>query len=249
MHTTDDENFVLENWFLKALEVVAKTNTPPPKPESFKFSTEAASVAHNTQLIRDARNDITSIIKSNQDTSFSYSSKFRLLKLLLSIYKHQTTFPFFSSVHQQMMHYAITRALSNKERITELNANMAWENHRLATNRPDILEEKSNRDVKFGFSISVWASSLRAIAVIIVVQTCGLVVQHTLEGIKYRLTHDLSFSIIGKDASVNSKYDMAAYPEMVYGFSLSRTIHFIVAFRKKFPEERILISKYEFSDA
>ena len=36
---------------------------------------------------------------------------------------------------------------------------------------------------------------------------------------------------------------------MVYGFCLSLTIHFIVALRRKFPEECILISKYNFSDA
>ena len=81
------------------------------------------------------------------------------------------------------------------------------------------------------------------------VQACGLVVQHALEGIKYRLTHDLSFSITGEDVSVNSRCDMNAYPEMVYGFCLSRIIHFIVALRGKYPEERILISKYDFSDA
>ena len=36
---------------------------------------------------------------------------------------------------------------------------------------------------------------------------------------------------------------------MVYGFCLSRTIHYIVALRRSFLEERILISKYDFSDA
>ena len=42
---------------------------------------------------------------------------------------------------------------------------------------------------------------------------------------------------------------MEAYPEMVYGFCLSRIIHFIVALRGKYPEDRILISKYDFLDA
>ena len=111
-----------------------------------------------------------------------------------------------------------------------------------------MLEEKLKRDVKFGFSIPVWALSLCDIPDTIV-QACGLAVQHALEGIKYRLTHDLSFSITGKDGSVNSRCDMEAYPEIVYGVCLSRTIHFIVNLRRKFPDKRILNSKYNFSDA
>ena len=131
--------------------------------------------------------------------------------------------------------------------MAELNANMARGNHRSATKRTDILKEKLNRDVKFRFSLPVWASSLRDIPGTMV-QACGLAVQHALEGIKCRLTHNLSFPITNEGASVNSRYNMAAYPEMVYRFCLSRTIHFIVALQRKFPEERILISKYDFSN-
>ena len=112
--------------------------------------------------------------------------------------------------------------------MAEINANLAQGNHRPATKRPDILKEKLERDVKFGFAVPVWASSLRDIAGTMV-QACGLAVQHALEGIKYRLIHDLSFSITSEDASINSRCDMDVYPEMVYGFCLSRTIHFIVA--------------------
>ena len=107
--------------------------------------------------------------------------------------------------------------------MTELNANMARGSRHLATKSPDILEEKLNRDVKFGCSVLVWVSSLRDIQGTMV-QVCGLVVQHALKGIKYRLTHDLSFSITSEDASVNIRCDMAAYLEMIYGFCLSYTI-------------------------
>ena len=42
---------------------------------------------------------------------------------------------------------------------------------------------------------------------------------------------------------------MHAYPAMIYGFCLLRLIHYIVALRLAFPDELILISKYDFSDA
>ena len=146
------------------------------------------------------------------------------------------------------MQYESTQSLLNDEIMAQLNANLARGNHYSSTRRPDILEEKLNRDVKFGFDVPVWALSLRDI-VGTMVQACGLAIQHALEGLKYRLTHDLFFSITSEDASVNSRCDMDTYPEMVYGFCLSQTIHFIVTLRQKYPEERILINKYDFSDA
>jgi len=66
---------------------------------------------------------------------------------------------------------------------------------------------------------------------------------------KDRLTQDLTFSITAEDMSVNKRIDMEQYPEMIYGWCLSRLIHFVVALRLQFPNELILIAKYDFSDA
>ena len=66
---------------------------------------------------------------------------------------------------------------------------------------------------------------------------------------KDRLTQDLTFLITAEDVSVNKRVDMEQYPEMIYGWCLSRLIHFVVALRLAFPNERILIAKYDFSDA
>ena len=95
VHKPDDEKFVLENWFLKAIKVVAETETPTPRPSPFQFSTAKASVAQSTQLLQDAGNNFANIIDGHQDTSLSYSSKFRLLDALASIYRNHDTFPFF----------------------------------------------------------------------------------------------------------------------------------------------------------
>jgi hypothetical protein len=43
--------------------------------------------------------------------------------------------------------------------------------------------------------------------------------------------------------------DMARYNEMIYGWCLSRLIHFIITLRLAYPNQRILIAKYEYSDA
>ncbi len=66
---------------------------------------------------------------------------------------------------------------------------------------------------------------------------------------KYRLTQDLSFSLSQEDCSVNDRMDMDQYNEMIYGWCLSRIIHFVVALRARFPTNHILMSKYDYSDA
>ena len=69
----------------------------------------------------------------------------------------------------------------------------------------------------------------------------------------YRLTQDLSFALdilgLGKKLSVNDRINHSLYPEMIFGWCLSRIIHFIVSLRIHHPAIRILISKYDYSDA
>ena len=126
---------------------MAKTATPTPRPSPFQFSTETTSVSHITQLLQNTGNNFTSIINGHQDTFLRYSSKSRLLDALSFIYKNHGTFLFFASMYQQGMYHAFTQTLSNDE----LDANMARVNHQLVTKRPEILEEKLERDVQFGF--------------------------------------------------------------------------------------------------
>ena len=67
------------------------------------------------------------------------------------------------------------------------------------------------------------------------------------------MTQDLSYSLTrtpeGLPVSINSRIDMAAYSEMIFGWCLLRIIHLIVSLRLHYPTQRILITKYNHSDA
>jgi hypothetical protein len=64
--------------------------------------------------------------------------------------------------------------------------------------------------------------------------------------LKACLTHDLSFCITSDKESVNSRIDMSWYTEMVYGWCLSRIVHFIMALRLANPDTKIFLAKYNF---
>ena len=145
------------------------------------------------------------------------------------------------------------KVLTDEERMAELRANLERGNHQLANLKPEKLEEKIERDVKFGFAVPIDKSIVEKIPGAMV-QPCGIAVQYGLtkdgeKKLKERLTHDLSFTITDPEASVNSRIDMDEYPAMIYGWCLMRCIHFVVALRLRFPKEPILISKYDLSDA
>jgi hypothetical protein len=67
------------------------------------------------------------------------------------------------------------------------------------------------------------------------------------------MTQDLSYSLTrtakGLPISSDSRIGMHAYSEMIFGWSLLRIIHLIVSIRLHYPKSRILILKYDNSDA
>jgi hypothetical protein len=88
------------------------------------------------------------------------------------------------------------------------------------------------------------------------VQPLGIAKQRTVEPDgtripKYRLTQDLSFTSNkeGPNRSINSRVDMGAYAEMVYGWCFPRILHFVASMRRYHPSLYILISKYDYCDA
>ena len=249
----DDEQSAPKPWLLKSISRVAKTTTPAPSAPPFLFSTDNSSVTHNTELLQVNDYDLTRIIEDNQQTTLCYGSEFRAIDDLESIYGRHELFGFFTEMHQQGMEYHYDRDLTESEKEEELQTNLTRGNHNSAKSCLKELETKINREVMYGFALPVWLSALAKIPKAML-QACGFVTQSTLSESGERkekswLTHNLSFSITSPYASVNRRLDRDRYPELIYGFCLLHTIHFIVALRLQFPDKPILISQYDFLDA
>jgi hypothetical protein len=126
-------------------------------------------------------------------------------------------------------------------------------NHQSVQHDSDAVAKLLAKDVLQGFSLPVSPSLVPNLAHAMV-QPAGVVKQFSLQEdgsriLKRRLTQDLSFPLTFPTASVNERIDMDAYVEMIYGWCLSRVIHFIVALRLAYPFLRIFIMKYDYSDA
>ena len=153
------------------------------------------------------------------------------------------------------MPYIFKSELDGATKSEELQILLARGNHKSAKDYPVEVGRLLEKDVTHGFSIPIPISIVPAIAGA-AVQPLGLAQQWTLDDngerkVKFRITQDLSFSSvkIGSPRSINQRVDMSAYPEMVYGWCLSRILHYIVAVRLAYPDRIIFISKYDYSDA
>ena len=137
--------------------------------------------------------------------------------------------------------------------MAELKAQVHQGNHQKASQQPEKLKKKIHREVEYGYAVPVSKETV-FILEDAMAQPCNLnnqfMLTETGERVsKKRLTHIMSKGITKENASINDRADISRYPAMIYGFCLLRIIHFIVALRLAFPNERILINKFNFSDA
>jgi hypothetical protein len=151
------------------------------------------------------------------------------------------------------MDYHFDYELTEDERMAKLQANLERGNHNSAKEDKEVLEKMTYKEVKHGFAIPVAVQIVRLMKNALI-QAVGIVSQWTINAfgervLKKRLTHDLSYWITKHYASVNARCNLDMYPPMIYVWCLPRIIHYIIALRAAFPTTRILISKYDFSDA
>ena len=137
--------------------------------------------------------------------------------------------------------------------MAELKAQLLQGNHQGAKQQLKGLQEEIVFDVEHGFAVPIHKAVVPDIKDEMV-QPCNLADHFFLSNSgekikKKRLTHDLSFWITKLNASINKRTDSSLYPELIYGFCLSQIIHYVCALRSAYPNEQILISKFDFSDA
>ena len=238
--------------FIDAVAEVASSPVPTPNKPPVEFSTSAEAVLRNSELLAAYDYDLERLLTAFPSTTLDPGSEFRPIDQLEKVLGSHPKFDSFRPVLTEGMRYEFLRELSEEERLKELGAMLARGNHKSAKDESDEVERLLAKDVKHGFSLPVLASIIRKIKGAMV-QPAGIASQFALQPDgsrvpKNRLTHDLTFED-GEGVSVNNRVDMDLYVEMIYGWCLIRVVHYIVALRAMFPDHRILIAKYDFSDA
>jgi hypothetical protein len=248
-----DDAFDPGEEFLARLTEVASTTTEPPKRAPVEFATSSEALQANDELLREYDYDLEKLINAFQETTLGYGSEFRPVEQLKKVLGGHPQYEALAELITKGMDYRFNRELTEEERRKELQGMLQRGNHKSTEAATDTAARLLEKDVTHGFSIPVSTTTVAKIKGAMV-QPLGLASQFTLaedgsRKIKNRLTQDLSFSLTDLDVSVNARIDMERYPEMFYGWCMSRIIHFIVALRLNHPTKRIFIAKYDYSDA
>ena len=246
-----DDAFPPPPWFMKAVVDVAQSIQEAPLAPPFEFQpTEAAALA-NAETLAKAGYDLGKIIKEHSSSTLGYGSEFRPICQLKSVIGLHPNFMALADMIENGMSYIFHRAISEDEQQAETTAMIARGNHKSAQTETDVVAKLLSKDVIHGFSIPLPVSAIPLIPHA-GVQPLGLVSQWTIDENgnrikKFRITQDLTFSsekgLAAK--SINSRINMTAYAEMVYGWCFPRILHFISALRAKYPGIVIFIAKYD----
>ena len=250
-----DDLMAAEPWLLKAITQLAGEHTRTPDRSPIVFEQTAEAAAENARVLSSFDFDVKRMIEAHSDSTLGYGSEFRSVEQLRPLIGRHPNFGSLSLVLENGMPYVFNRELDLVTKSAERKFLIARGNHKSAKDFPDQVQLLLGKDVRHGFSIPLPVNSVSQIPQS-AVQPLGLAQQWTLdeEGnrvVKFRMTQDLSFSSGEHEmpTSVNGRIDMEAYPEMVYGWCFPRILHYIIALRLAYPLTRILIAKYDYSNA
>ena len=249
-----NDSFSSPGWFFKEVFSVVNSDPPVPTRSPIVFENNDEAAKANGAVLAACGFDIQRLIDKHPDSTLGYGSEFRTVEQLKPLLGRHPNFGKWSQVLRFGMSYVFSSELCAITKSTELEKLLQRGNHKSAQEFPSRVTELLAKDVKHGFVIPIPTSIITSIPDA-AVQPLGMARQWTIdkEGKrleKFRLTQGLSFSSSRSEppVSINSRIDMAAYTEMIYGWCLPRILHYIVALRLKFPTKIIFICKYDYSD-
>ena len=248
-----DDYFQPSQSWVDALLEVAKAECRVPGPPLVRLGLDQEDLDHNTHFLADCDWDLEEVFRQHVGSTVDHGSEFRPVDQLRKIVGKHPGFEYLEDMLTSGFDYHLARELTEPERLAELSAQLQRGNHKSALQNLGEVQSLLSGDVRRGFILPIRADAILRVKGLHL-QPGGMVRQLSLKADgsrqpKSRFTHDLSFSITAKDASVNARVDMSKHPEMVYGWCLIRLIHYIAALRAHHPGVRILISKFDYADA
>jgi hypothetical protein len=253
--TGPDDDVSPPNWFIAAVHRLCGRESRTPSKPPFQFEASNAAAEFNARLMRDFDCDLSKLINAHSNTTLGYGSEFRSVEELTPLLKRHPNFLALENLLATGMPYVFSRELDPATKSEELQTLLGRGNHKSAQEESEQVKTLLAKDVLHGFSVPlpVWLIPTIPGAA---VQPLGVAKQWTVQPdgsrvTKFRLTQDLSFTSnkVGLSRAINARVDMNAYGEMTYGWCLPRILHYVVSMRTHHPTTRILISKYDYSDA
>ena len=242
----------IQQAFASAIRSCLHTKPRLIRSAQFRFDTSDTSLTHNWSVIESHSCDFHTIMAAHADTPLGFGSEFRLPSTLAPILHHH---PWWERLHRTLTSGAELFAPLPDEnaRRLDLAEAMAFGNHSGATDQPDLLRDILRQEITKGWQIPIPMDRLPYLPGC-VLTPLNIVTQDTINERgeiipKNRLTNNQSMVWTASGTSTNSRVIDERLPPCLFGHSLSRVIHSIVALRLRFPDKRILLAKADWKSA
>ena len=197
--------------------------------------------------------DLGRLIRDNRTSTLGFGSEFRQVSELRPLLGQHPHIAQLGRLLTKGMHNVFHQKLSTAEK--GRMSRQCWPEETTSPHNQNRSKLASSLRRIHGFSIPILIGLVSKIPGAMV-QPLGLVQQWKVNPdgkreIKFRLMQDLSFLTdrAAEPTSINTRVDMSAYVEMIYGWYLPCILHYIAALRVRHPEMRILMRKFDYSDA
>ena len=224
--------------------------TKPKKPE-FVFEQTQEAAEENFRVLQRYDNNLEQAIQAQKNSPLGYGSEFRPTEILEYIFRRHPLWPEMKLTLSRGSDWPLDD-LPSEECKNDLEEALIFGNHKGATAKPLLLCELIAQDVMHGYCLPLPLSKIGKIPGALLAPM-NIMAQSTINETgkiieKDRLTHDQSFKW-ASGTSINSRVDFDQLTPCRFGHCLKRIVNWAVAARYKFPQGRILATKFDFKSA
>ena len=226
---------------------------PPCQATEFQFEWSSTAATHNWSILEQYGLNFQQALEAQPISAVTPGSEFRPVSKLAHFLSEHPLWPNCSRWLTTGVEFPLA-PLSEEDRMQDLEATLARGNHKTADKWKAEIEQALKKEVQRGWQLPLPKAAAQLLPGAIIAPV-GMAEQETIDDQgnivdKLRLLHDQSYNpICGTKRSVNDRVNQSALTPCMFGRALMRYIHFIVALRLAFPNEKILQTKIDCKSA
>ena len=206
----------------------------------------------NWTVLSSYNGDIQKALESQHRSQLGYGSEFRSSSTLEPLFHSHCLWPKMQTILKSGAIFPLD-PIDESSRKLDLDEALKMGNHKGAIKQPQILENLMADDVHRGFSLPIPLERVSEIPDAIMAPQ-NVARQNTIDETgqiieKDRLTHDQSWVYTSGTPSMNDRVREIELTPVQFGRTSLRTIHYIVALRRRHPGIRIYMNKFDFRSA
>jgi hypothetical protein len=233
------------------IKAVMNTTCDTPSPPEFSFEFSDEGKVHNLAVLKKYDFDLGKALEAQQSSSLGYGKEFKPPAVLKEVFGLHPLWKRMEAILTNGSKWPVTKISKDKQQQDLLDA-LDFKNHKGASAKPELLKKLIAKDVKYGYSLPIPLEHVTSILGL-AMAPMNIMAQNTINELgrifpKDQLTHDQSWKW-SSGTLVNSRVQKELLQATRYGFCIRQIINWAVATRRKYPGQKILVTKIDYKSA